>query len=431
MAYQLPTVVFWALCGQACYSISRFLTKVVVGGRFGSGSEAQLGFYEASFGVLLLAVAIQEAFVTSPLTVFISRQKKEELGSFSGNMLKLSLGLGISIGACILFFSMVDKQFSLVSTGLATTILAVALLAPFQLLREFSRRWLLAQIKPRQSASFDFLFTAIYLLALVGLLLASRISATNVFLMMGIANLFTLIAWWFIYRESFALSDKQNFNQQLSNNYRYGRWIAGENIAAVGTLYFSNWFLLARLGEEAAGVFAACMSIVLLANPFLLGVSSILAPRAAQEFSSHGWTALKKVLVSYGMLVLAVLVPLAFGMYFFGEWLTTAIFGDKYGLFFGETYNGTNHVTFLLSVAMPFFGLSYVLSCGLLACDRPNLNLFASLIALVLTIGVNLSFAEPNLVTVAISFGIAGIGMTLFRIVAFWTIYHRATKLVN
>ena len=65
----------FAIIGQGLFSLSRFITTMVIGGRFnqnnvqtGAGSEAELGHYLAYFSVLLFGVGILEAFVTTPMT---------------------------------------------------------------------------------------------------------------------------------------------------------------------------------------------------------------------------------------------------------------------------------------------------------------------------------------------------------------------------
>ena len=99
--------MLWALSGQAILSITRFLTSVSVGGRFapddrsvsGMGSPEQLGYYSTAFGVLMLFVAVHEAFVTTPLTVFGQADRSEERQkTLSGSMLVSSLLLiGLSL----------------------------------------------------------------------------------------------------------------------------------------------------------------------------------------------------------------------------------------------------------------------------------------------------------------------------------------------
>ena len=68
----------FAIIGQGLFSLGRFITTMVIGGRFnlnnvqtGAGSEAELGHYLAFFSVLLFGLGILEAFVTTPMTYLI------------------------------------------------------------------------------------------------------------------------------------------------------------------------------------------------------------------------------------------------------------------------------------------------------------------------------------------------------------------------
>ena len=165
----LPMTVFWGLAAQGVLSISRLLTSVTVGGRFGSGSEEQLGYYSSAFGVLMILVGLHEAFVTTPLTVFNQTKGEDERKSFSGNMLITSLlviGL-IAAGTGVLIA--IQSGFEVLKPELGAALIAAAALAPLQLVREFSRRWLLANLDVKASAWLECFFAAVYLVVLASL----------------------------------------------------------------------------------------------------------------------------------------------------------------------------------------------------------------------------------------------------------------------
>ena len=178
-------------------------------------------------------------------------------------------------------------------------------------------------------------------------------------------------------------------------------------------MYMCIWFLTLQIDESAAGVFFACFTIIMLANPFLLGVTSVLAPRAAQEFVSGGWSGLRKILINYGAFIVAVLLGFACLLFFAGDRLTELFFGPRYAAYFAEHFEGVNTITSTLAMAMPLLGASFVITTGLWATSRPQDSFYSALVGMITLIVANFSFADPTLKTAAVSFVIAvGVGMT-------------------
>ena len=151
----------------------------------------------------------------------------------------------------------------------------------------------------------------------------------------------------------------------------------------------------------------------MLANPFLLGISSVLGPRAAQEYVNHGWTGLRKILFSYGMFIFVSLAVFSVGLLFWGGPLTELFFSEKYSVYFAENFGGTNTITGILGLSMPMLGMSFVFTLGLLAANRPQDSFYAAMIGMTVLMIANFSFAQPTLKTSAISF-VVSIGVSTF-----------------
>lgn len=428
----MPWAVFWALAGQGVLSITRFFSKMVVGGRFGSGesgygSEAELAYYDAAFGIMLLILALHEAFVTTPLTFFNHREKKAGEQTFAGKMLCLSLMF--SAIALIVMLVVTGYQFAFtgISEGFLWAMIGLTLLLPIQVVKEFSRRWLFANLQIRQATILELGFAASFLI-LIGLLIyLAQINAATVFGMTLIANVICLIGWWIFFGNSFALT-KVGLSAQAVDNFRYGKWIAGENVCSVAMMYFSQWFLISRIGEIGAGVYSACLTIVFLANPFLLGVSSVFAPQVAKVFNKQGWRGMFPILLSYSGFVVVVLAGFSAALFFMGESLTTLAFGEKYSEYFVANNGGSNTITFLLSLSLPCFGLSFLLTCCILAADKPFYCFYAAAVGMATTIGANFAFAEPSLHTAAVSFVVGAFATMAFRASIVWKLYHDYRK---
>ena len=423
----LPWAVFWALAGQGVLSITRFFSKMVVGGRFGSeeagmGSVADLAYYDAAFGIMLLFVALHEAFVTTPLTFFNHREKKTVEQKFAGKMFTLSLAFSIFSLVAMLVVIWYQSTLVGVSRGFVWAMVALTALLPFQMVKEFSKRWLLANLQVRQSTILELGFAASFAVLIGMLIYFAKVNAATVFGITLIANAICLAGWWFVYGKSFSMAGDGLKNQAVEN-FSYGKWIAGENVCSVLMMYFSQWFLISKIGEELAGVYSACYTIVFMANPFLLGVSGLFAPRVAQVFSQQGWKGMFPILRSYAAFVVFVLVCFSGVLFLFGDSLTLLAFGDKYAKYFVADEGGYNAIPFLLSMAMPCFGLSFLLTCCILAADKPIYCFYAAVVGMVVAIVMNLSFAQPNLHTASISFVGGAFSTMAFRAVVVWRLY--------
>ena len=403
----------WALVAQGILSVTRLLTSMTVGGKFSAeaklSSEAneQLGYYFIGFSSLMMVIALFEAFVTTPLTVFNQQHTADQKPRFFGRMLTVGLLL---IGVIMCVFAvliMVQFETEYLNPSLALAMIAAALMTPFQLAREFSRRWLLANFQAKESAVLEIVFAALFLVGVCFLLFTDRVSAVWMFATLGFVNALGVAGWWFVFRNQFDLASQPTSGQllnQISANTRYGRWVAGENICGGLTMYFCTWYLAYQLEQdEVAGVFAACFQVVMLANPFLLGIASILAPKAAVAFGEQGYPGMLKVLIKFGVVLLAVLTLLSLLLWFAGDQITTIMFPATQ-LYFDENFAGQNLTTAVLGLALPAMGLSYIAACGLMAAHRPRDNFYAAIVGAVVMIVINLCFAETTLMTAAISF---------------------------
>ena len=415
--------VFWALVAQGVVSVTRILTTITVSGRLAPsdisegamvGSLEQLALYYSAFGVITVLTSMHEGFVTTPLTVFLPKQTRDHEPDFSGKMLLASMTfIGISVSAVMLWVLFRSQTDGGLTPALTVIAIAVAL-APLQLLREFSRRWLIANLRVMSAALFEILFSVTYLSCLAFLLLNQRLSAIAVFSTIASVNVLALAAWWSCFRPQFSFSRKGT-RKQLLANFRYGRWAAAENFSAAITMFFPVWYLSDQMGKSHSGAYSACFNVIMLANPFLLGICSLLGARAAQEFTRQGWEGMLKTLSQYGTFIFVVLVPFSAVLWVFGAELTNMFFGDRTRSYFAANAEGINSITAILGLSVPFAGLSFVLSCALMAIERPWDNFYCAFAGMIVLISVNCFFG-PSLQTAAISFVVANAVNVVLRV---------------
>ena len=119
----------FAVIGQGLFSLSRFITTMVIGGRFnlnnvttGAGSKAELGHYLTYFSVLLFVMGILEAFVTTPMTYLMHSRSDQEKPQFSTFLLLICIATSAFFLALLLLAGGV-AQFINPKLGLFTVCL--------------------------------------------------------------------------------------------------------------------------------------------------------------------------------------------------------------------------------------------------------------------------------------------------------------------
>ena len=266
----------------------------------------------------------------------------------------------------------------------------------------------------KPSAGFEVLFSVLFLATLFGLFFFNRISAINAFIGIAVVNLIALLGWWRLYGDKFSLQ-LTGASAQLKENLRFGSWVAGENFCSTVTMFFCVWYLNEELDLESGGVYSACFNVMLLSNPFLLGVCSLLGARAAQEFTRGGWNAMLKTLSQYGTFVFVVLSLFAVLLWFVGADLTNLMFSEKYQEWFDANSAGINNVTPILGLAVPCLGIAFVCANALLAIGRPRDNFYCAFASLILLLVINYT-SVPSLETAAISFVAAAATNAVLRV---------------
>ncbi len=400
---QLPWSMFWALADQGVVSIARLATSILIG-RYGSAEE--LGIYSLGFTILTLVICLQESFVNTPYTVFVSRYPNEDRPKFAANLLViaklLTVAAMICLGSIVTLVYLVNP-----SSTLLPILFALLVILPFSLLKEFSRRWQIAHLKLKEATFLDSLNTLILLGGLLVLYRYESLTAFNAFMVTGLAALLASIVWSVRSLKEFHFQF-DSLKLTAKSCLSFGKWVAGENLLSAFQYFFANWFLFFACTEQEVGDFAACMTIVMLCNPFLLGITGFLATRSSQEYSRAGEAAVRTMVNKYNLVVMIAMSAFCLSIYFFGDFLLETIFK-------GRIQN--QHWTLVtLSAAMIGLGLSFFTSCGLKAINRPEVNFYASIIGLVVTAAIHFIFLSAASPFVSANAFLAGcLAMAAFR----------------
>ncbi len=354
---------------QAVISGISFLTAVLVGR---VGGKTELGIYTLGMSVVLLAISIQQSLVSAPHTIFVIRFHGPERLKYNGSLLSQAIILNLLLLAMIVLAGLVFV------TGLGPDegawIMAVLLITcPAVLLREFGRRFMFAHMNMSGALFLDVGIAFIQLAAL-GLLYATGcLTGISGLIAVGLACAISGATWMWTCREKFEL-DREWLVPEARRSWDFGRWVFGGQVSVALVAVVMNWLLAGIHGEDATGVYGACMMLILLANPFILGIQNLLSPNMAQAMHQQGSQRVR-YLVGRSTLALAGMMG-AFA-------LVIGIWGDPLvQLIYTEDYGGNQWAIGLLACGA--FALSVGVSSnhGLRAIERPEVNFYAAVCGL-------------------------------------------------
>jgi O-antigen/teichoic acid export membrane protein len=191
-----------------------------------------------------------------------------------------------------------------------------------------------------------------------------------------------------------------------------GKWLFLTTLSCQFGPEFYPWLLAFLHGPGDTGVLAACMGIIMLANPFVLGMANYFHPLCSHAFAQGGVEPLRRQ-VNRGMLLfLVVLGTFSVAMLMWGDQLVTLVYGNK--------YSDTRLLLSLLALSQLASTLTFPINSGLLALKLPEVGFKSSLLAIGITATAGVSLVKtlgPVGVGVGLLFG--NTASSAFRWMAF------------
>lgn len=356
-----------ALLDQAVVSGTNFLTIVLVGRTCG---QEQLGFYSLGFTVLVLVAAAQESLITAPYTVFRERVGGRDRAEYAGSVLAQQVGLAVLAAVGL------AAAAALAGSRLGPVGWAVAVAVPAALLRDFCRRFAFADLRMAGALALDLAVAGLQLGTLAWLASAGRLTAVTAFAAVGGGCGAVGLAGLYLARDGFALRPER-LGRDADRHWAFGRWVAAGQMVGVAHAYAVHWLLAAMAGPAETGAFAACLAVITLSNPFFLGVSNLLGPRAARARAAGGRGEVRRVVGRAAALLAAGMGGFALAI--------EAAGGPLLRVLYGAGYTGHAVTLGLLGAALVVAGPGMAADHGLRALERPRAVFSGSLIGLAVT----------------------------------------------
>ena len=363
-----------ALIDQAVVSGTSFLTTMLIGRWCGTG---ELGSYALGMSLLVAWACVQESLIALPYTIYCHRPAGGSAAECAGSALvhhaMLSAVAFVALAAAATVLSCWP-----VMPGLAPVTWALAVATPFSLLREFGRRFAFAHLRMVQALVLDLAVAVVQLAGLAWLGSVGALSAVAACIVIGCACALTGAVWLYMVRGDLVVRSAPVW-RTMQQSWVLGKWLFASQLTLTVQGYFIYWLLAGVAGTAATGMYAACMTVALFSNPFVLGLANALAARAAKAYVAGGALALRRVVFQTTLLLTAVMAAFCVAVLFGGE--------EVMGLIYhGSQYGGYGPTVTVLALAMLASAVGMPASNGLAAVERADLIFKSGLLAVGLSV---------------------------------------------
>jgi O-antigen/teichoic acid export membrane protein len=353
-----------ALVDQLIVGVSNFVTMLLLGRLAGPDD---LGVFALVLTVFYLLLTVQESLITMPYTIFGVQFKGIRRRQYSGASLCQSAAWSVCASsfvavaaAAILFLG--------TNTGLARVVAAFALVLPLWLLREFTRRYLFAHMQVANVIAMTIAASMVQFIILCILAFTAHLSAASALCAIGIAYGCSSLTWLWLSRAEFQFIQPR-WSYFALKNWVMGRWVLAGQATNVLGANIMPWLIWIWLGPTATGLFAACDATLRFANPIIVSLSNVLAPRAALAFNEGGKMELNRIVWKATGLLTLFLFAFCCVLAVEGEWFLNHSFGSAYA--------GYSATLLLLGLNQLVAKLALGPGRAVLLLERPNILLLA------------------------------------------------------
>jgi O-antigen/teichoic acid export membrane protein len=388
-----------SLADQAVASATNFATGIIIAR---ACSKEELGLYMLGFSLILLMTDFQTSLITTPYMVYAPRLRGHAHALYTGSTLIHQLGfclitmLGV-VCAAIAVTGGIGRG------GLAPVLWALSLVIALIMLREHARRVSFARLRLKTAFLFD---TSIAIGQIGGLLLLARfglLSASRAFWVIGSVCGLAVLGWLWSDRECYHPRWSESL-ADLKKNWVFGKWVFASGLVWAISMNLYPWFLAYFHGTASTGVWAACLGIVSVGNPALVGLQNFLGPKIAHVYAAHGAKALRRFVLKITAVLALPVSLLCLALIFWGGRLVALVYGRQYG--------GNNLIVALLSINLLIMATTFSFSRALMAIERADLDFLVNFVALFImviigfwlvrafgTLGAAIGFLTAYLVT--------------------------------
>lgn len=366
-----------SLADQAVASATNFLTGVIIGR---AGSKEELGLYMLGLSLILFMTDLQTSLITTPYMVYAPRLKGKAHALYTGSTLihQLVFCLIVMVGVLGGMFAV---NHGIGSRALGPVLRALVVVIALIMLREHARRVSFARLKLKTAFIFD---TCIAIGQISGLLVLAHfglLTASRAFWVIGSVCGIAVLGWLWSDRGFYDPRISQSL-ADLKKNWVFGKWVFASGLIWAVSMNLYPWLLASFHGVASAGVWAACMGVVSVGGPVMVGIQNLAGPKIAHVYAEQGHNALRRLVFRITAIVATPISLLCLVTFIWG--------GQLVVLMYGRQYAGHGVIVAVLALNLLVSAIAFPFSRALFAADRADLDFFVNFTALfiMLTLGL-------------------------------------------
>jgi O-antigen/teichoic acid export membrane protein len=366
-----------SLADQAVFSVTNFLTGVIIGR---AGSKEELGLYMLGLSLILFTTDLQTSLITTPYMVYAPRLKGKAHALYTGSTLIHQLVFCLIVMLCVLG-GVFAINYGIGSRALGPVLRALVFVIALIMLREHARRVSFARLKLKTAFIFDTCIAVGQISGLVGLAHLGLLTASRAFWVIGAVCGIAVLGWLWSDRGFYDPRIGESL-ADLRKNWIFGKWVFASGLIWAVSMNLYPWLLATFHGVASAGVWAACLGVVSVGGPVMVGIQNLAGPKIAHVYVAEGHTALRRLVLKITAIVATPISLLC---------LVTFIWGGRLVvLMYGHQYAGHRLIVSVLALNLLVSAVAFPFSRALFAVDRADLDFFVNFTALfiMLTFGL-------------------------------------------
>jgi O-antigen/teichoic acid export membrane protein len=367
----------FSLADQGVASATNFLTGIIIAR---ACSKEELGLYMLGFSLILFATDMQTSLIATPYMVYAPRLKGHANALYTGSTLIHQL-----VFCLVAMFGVICGAVAVTNgvgpRALGPVLWALVLVIALMMLREFARRVCFTRLKLMSAFLFD---SCIAVGQISGLLLLAHLrllSACSAYWVTGSVCGIAFLGWLWSER-GFCEPRVSESIDDFKKNWILGKWVFASGLVWAVSMNLYPWFLAAFHGVASAGVWAACLGVVSIGNPMLLGIQNLVGPRIAHEYAAKGHRALHRLVLKITAVVASSMSLLCLVVFIWGGRLLTLLYGHQYA--------GNGIVVAILALNLLVMAVAFSFSRALFAINRAYLDFVVNFAALFIMVTLGL-----------------------------------------
>ncbi len=350
-----------SIIDQGVFSLTNFITSIIVG-RFTTKDE--FGIFLLGYTILYLAWDVQDAFITTPYTIYSPQYNPRKRLTYLGSTLIHQILFSIVIIMIFLLVIFTIPQ-NFLPAGLSSVLPSLAVVFGFFLLRDYARRISFAGLQMKSALVLDIIVSTLQLSGLIFLMYFKSLTTSHAFLVIGFSCCAASMIWLFFKRTSI-LINLQDVVVSLKKNLTTGKWILASSILWSISIYSYPWILASFHGSESTGVLAACHGTVAIFNPVLTGLQNYISPKLAHSHAEGGKQNLYKYALKISLISGVIMLGFALILFLTGNYLIVKFYGSK--------YDGNSMVVSILAFDLFLTSIGFSISRTLFVIEKAKID---------------------------------------------------------